>query len=82
MPRPTKSIKAVLSHDYGIPGVGPRLYLPILVVSVGLFILIVPTWYQLTSYDGVLFAIFVAVTMIVSAISTRIQRFKRRRSNS
>jgi hypothetical protein len=84
MPRPDrgisapKSLKSVLSHDYGIPGVRRKLYGPILVVSVALFLLIVPNWYQLGSNDSLLFVIFLAVTASLSVASSAVTRILRR----
>ena len=75
MPR---TLKEALSHDYGIPGIRPKWYGPIFILSFGLFLLIVPAWYQLGSNDGLLFLIFAIVTASLSALSTAISRLLKR----
>lgn len=77
VPRPN-SLKSVLSHDYGIPGISPKWYGPIFALSFVLFLLIVPTPYQLGSADGLVFLIFAVVMVASSAISTSVARLLRR----
>jgi hypothetical protein len=75
---PASSLRAVLSHDYGIPGIKPGAYVPILVLSFVVFIVVVPDWYQLGSDDGLLFFIFAGLMLGLSALSTAITRMARR----
>jgi hypothetical protein len=73
-----KSLKDVISHDYGIPGVSPKAYVPIFVVSVILWIMVVPNWYLPGSNDVLLFLSFVGVMTASSTVSPFSQRQWRR----
>jgi hypothetical protein len=73
-----KGFREAISHDYGIPGVSPKFYLPIFGTSFILWIAVVPNWYLPGGSDILLFLFFVGTMMAASAVSTFIQRHWRR----
>jgi hypothetical protein len=74
-----KTLKEVASHDYKIPGISPRMYIPIFLLSLGLYILVVPNWYLPGSSDVLLFIFFSGLMAAASAASTFIGRIWRDR---
>ncbi len=72
-----KDLRVALSHDYKIPGISPKLYVPLFLIAGALYIVMVPGWYL--PGNDFLFFLFLVFTASVISTASRFLKYLRKR---